>query len=150
MEIIQAYYRHLGLAAPLFDRYRQFYGQPSDLNAAREFLADRLERRDSVIYLAQDGSGNTVTPLGFAQLYPSFSSVSMKRIWILNDLYVEEGTRKRGVGTALMNRAKQLAVESRAKGLQLATRVDNETAQALYETLGYREERDFKYYFLSI
>jgi len=62
--------------AQLFDQYRQFYGQQSDLGNARRFLQNRMEKGESHLFLAEvDGCG-----VGFTQLYPSFSSVSMKRL----------------------------------------------------------------------
>jgi GNAT superfamily N-acetyltransferase len=85
--------------AELFDRYRMFYQQPSNTEAARDFLQERLEKSDSTIFVASN-DGQIV---GFTQLYPSFSSVSMKRIWILNDLFVRETDRNQGVAKLLMN-----------------------------------------------
>ncbi len=148
MEILQAYSRHLSLLVSIFDEYRQFYGQSTDSAGARLFLADRLERRDSVIYFASDGSGSQQKALGFAQLYPSFSSVWMKRVWILNDLFVHAGARRQGIGKALLHRARQLAQETRAHGLALATGRDNEIAKHLYERAGYRLDEEFDYYLL--
>ena len=79
--------------ARLFDEYRQFYEQASDLEGARRFLAERGSRHESVVFLAIDSVSGTA--VGFTQLYPSFSSISMKRVWILNDLYVREEYRNR-------------------------------------------------------
>ena len=98
------------LVAPLFDAYRQFYGQPPDLDGARRFLAQRLGQGESVIFaVVQAGR-----PLGFTQLYPSFSSVSMRPIWVLNDLYVAEGARRRGVGARLLGAARDHALSTGA------------------------------------
>lgn len=119
--------------APSFDSYRQLYGKPSDIEGARKFLAERLTRSESVVFSASEG--NHV--VGFAQLYPSFSSLSMKRTWILNDLFVSASARGHGVGTALLKECKQLAVETGAAGLALETMKGNFTAQRLYEELGW-------------
>ena len=82
IRMLRATLEHLGEVAPLFDLYRQFYEQPPDLEGAREFVRERLERGESVIFLARAGE----RPAGFTQLYPSFSSVSMRRLWNLKDL----------------------------------------------------------------
>ena len=102
---------------PLFDAYRQYYSQEADLEGARHFLIERLTRNESVIFLASDDS----QAVGFAQLYPSFSSVSMKRVWILSDLFVASAARGRGVGTALLEQCKLLGIETGAKELALET-----------------------------
>jgi GNAT superfamily N-acetyltransferase len=142
MQIIQARGEHVPQLAPLFDAYRQFYRQPSDLAGAAAFLRERIERNQSVVFLALlDG-----TAVGFTQLYPSFSSTSMKRLWILNDLFVVPEARRRGVAKELMERARRLAVETSAESLALETAVDNHNAQKLYEGLGWiRDEEYFRY-----
>src|SRR5262252_8860136 len=94
LQLIRVTPGQVELVVPLFDAYRRFYGQPPDPDGARRFLAERLGRGESVIYaVVEDGRA-----LGFTQLYPSFSSVSMKPIWILNDLFVTEEARRRGSG----------------------------------------------------
>jgi GNAT superfamily N-acetyltransferase len=136
-------------AAPLFDAYRQFYGQRSDVPAARAFLDERLRRDESVIFLALAGDDGG-DALGFTQLYPSFSSVSLKRIWVLNDLFVGPDVRRGGVGRRLLERAREWAIETEAKGLVLATAVTNSTAQALYESCGWRRDDEFQHYHLFV
>lgn len=144
-DVVRATFDHLELLVPLFDGYRQFYQKPSDLEGARQFLHDRLANNESVIFLALRND----TGLGFTQLYPSFSSVSMKRLWVLNDLFVSSQVRKQGVAQALMERARQHAVETGAKGLMLQTAVDNFPAQRLYESLGWVRDNDFYVYDLT-
>ena len=143
IRIVRAGRNELDDLAPLFDGYRQFYGQRSDPGAARAFLRDRIERDESVIYLAY---ANGAEPAGFTQLYPSFSSVSLKQLWILNDLFVRSDIRRGGVGRALLERARQHAVETGAKGLILNTAVTNEAAQTLYESCGWTREDEFLQY----
>jgi ribosomal protein S18 acetylase RimI-like enzyme len=145
IRIVRAGRNELDDLAPLFDGYRQFYGQRSDLPAARGFLRDRIERDESVIYLAYTNGGEAA---GFTQLYPSFSSVSLKPLWILNDLFVRSDIRRGGVGRALLERARQHAVETGAKGLVLSTAVTNEAAQTLYESCGWQREDEFLQYHL--
>ena len=142
MQIIQAGTEHVAQVAPLFDAYRQFYRQPTDLAGAAAFLRERTEHNESVVFLALlDGAA-----VGFTQLYPCFSSTSMKRLWILNDLFVTPEARRRGVARALMERARQFALQTSAESLALETAVDNHNAQRLYEQLGWiRDEEYFRY-----
>ena len=146
MEIKRATISDLDDASPLFDAYRQFYGQPSDVAAARAFLDERLRRDESVIFLAVEDN----EALGFTQLYPSFSSVSLKRLWVLNDLFVGPNVRRGGVGRRLLDRAREWAIETGAKGLVLATAVDNSKARALYESCGWKQDDDFQHYYLFV
>lgn len=133
--------------AELFDGYRQFYKQSSDLNAAHAFIEARLKNHESVIFYAQTDSGE---PLGFTQLYPTFSSVSVSKRWILNDLYVSPTARNQGVGHLLMEAAKQFAENDGAGTVQLSASVGNTGAQKLYESLGYQKITNFYYYSLSL
>lgn len=128
--------------AKLFDAYRRFYRQRSDVGAAERFLRKRLSKKESVVFLAYSGKQSW----GFLQLYPSFSSIALKRSWVLNDLYVIPQARKKGVAAALMAHAKRLAAKTLAEGLCLETAVDNKPAQRLYEKLGWKREKDFYSY----
>src|ERR1051326_9119597 len=121
VNVIQAGVEQVPLAAPLFDSYRQFYGQRPDLPGAAAFLAERLSRGESVLFLALDGE----EALGFVQLYPSFSSVRMRPIWVLNDLFVAEAARRRGVARLLMDAALGLARSTGSARLVLSTAKDN-------------------------
>jgi GNAT superfamily N-acetyltransferase len=128
--------------ALLFDDYRVFYKQASDIAAAKQFLSQRFARRDSVILVATDGE----QIIGFTQLYPTFSSVSMRAEYILNDLFVSPGHRKRGVGKQLLDAAKIVTRQQNMKGLALATALDN-PAQFLYEKEGWVKDDEFLHYY---
>ena len=145
-QIIRASSRHLGLILPLFDAYRQFYKQRSNLPKARTFLRERLKRGESVIFLAMDGK----KPVGLIQLYPSFESVTMRRVWILYDLFVTPAARKRGAAKMLMEHARQFATKTKAKGLILETAIDNRPAKKLYEQLGWKRDTAFHRYYLDV
>ncbi len=123
----------LDALAGLFDAYRQFYKQPGDLAAAREFLAERIAHDESVVLVVADGAN----ALGFVQLYPLFSSVRLGRTWLLNDLYVAPQARRLGAARALLDAACAFARERGALGLELETGSDNITAQALYRSAGW-------------
>ncbi len=135
----------LDALAAMFDAYRQFYGQPSDVAGARTFLADRFAHDQSVIFIALDNEGQ---PLGFTQLYPSFTSTRMQRIFILNDLFVVPDGRRQGVGKALLAAATDYGRDAGAARLALSTAVDNLTAQGVYEANGWtRDEAFYSYNF---
>ena len=131
------------IIAPLFDAYRVFYQQKTDIEAAASFLSERLSKKESTIFIAFINE----TALGFTQLYPVFSSVSLKPAWLLNDLHVAEKARKQGVANALLNKAKEFGIEKNAKWLLLETALDNYNAQALYEQNGWIKQTDLFYQF---
>jgi len=131
---------------PLFDGYRQFYGQPADAPRAYAFLAERFLREESVVLLAFDGA----RVIGFTQLYPSFSSIRTAPLIILNDLYVDPARRRSGAGQALVEAATAHAKAQGACSLILSTALANTPARALYERLGWAREEGFCEYGLSL
>jgi len=136
----------LDLVAPLFDRYRQFYGKHDDAENSRAFITQRLQRGDSVVLLAMlDGAA-----AGFTQLYPIFSSVRAVRVWVLNDLYVETFARRHGVAQALLTAAAEFARNDGAIELVLETTPDNAAAQTLYEAQGWQRYDDTLRYCLPL
>ena len=145
MEIRRATGDDIDPLARLFDAYREFYRAPANLEGARRFLLERLEKSQSIILLAfhEDAA------VGFTQLYPSFSSVSMARIFILNDLFVAPEARRTGAGSALLRAASEYAKNAGAVCLELSTERGNSTAQAVYERLGWKRDEDFYVYRLA-
>ena len=142
IQIRRADIHDLGLITPLFDLYRQFYEQASDLVSAKSFLQQRIRQNESVIFLAFDGAD----AVGFTQLYPGFSSVSMARTFLLNDLYVVSSHRRHGVGSLLLAAAVAHAKAEQAVRLSLTTNAANATAQSVYEAQGWAREKAFLTY----
>jgi GNAT superfamily N-acetyltransferase len=142
IQIRRADIHDLGLITPLFDLYRQFYEQASDLVSAKSFLQQRIRQNESVIFLAFDGAD----AVGFTLLYPGFSSVSMARTFLLNDLYVVSSHRRHGVGSLLLAAAVAHAKAEQAVRLSLTTNAANATAQSVYEAQGWAREKAFLTY----
>ncbi|HEY9131774.1 MAG TPA: GNAT family N-acetyltransferase [Dyella sp.] len=146
LHVRQAGLEDLESIVPLFDAYRQFYGQPADLPRARAFLADRFAGGESIVLIALGGE----QCLGFTQLYPMFSSVRTVRTFILNDLFVDASARRGGVAAALLRAAADSARAAGAASLSLSTAHDNLAAQALYESAGWRRDEHFREYTLRL
>ena len=136
----------LDLISPLFDKYRQFYKCESNIVRASEYLEARLTKKESIIFICVSDK----TAIGFVQLYPTFCSVELSRIFVLYDLYILSSHRKLGVGTRLMNTAKKYAIDHGASRLDLETETNNQMAQALYEKLGYEKDINFYKYSLEL
>jgi ribosomal protein S18 acetylase RimI-like enzyme len=132
---------------PLFDGYRQFYGEVSDLLLARQFLEDRMSRGESVVLITE---GPDAAAIGFAQLFPSFCSVRVAPIYILNDLFVSLEARRRGVGTLLLRTAAETCRAAGAVRLELSTAITNVSAQRLYKALGWKRDEEFCVYSFSL
>ncbi len=141
MVIRRAKKKDIDKLSVLFDKYRIFYKQSSDIDNAKSFLKKRMKRKESVIFVAEEQK----ELIGFTQLFPIFSSVSMKRTWLLNDLYVNEKARGMGVARKLLDAAKDFGAKTNSKWLILQTASDNFTAQKVYEKNGWIKETDFFY-----
>lgn len=137
----------LASVANLFDLYRQFYEQQTDIDLSYTFLKERIERGESIILVAVDPSEMF---LGFCQLYPSFCSVIAKPIYVLYDLFVLPDSRQQGVGKHLLNAAAELAGNVGIARMDLTTAKNNLVAQALYESLGWKQDDIFYTYNLNI
>ncbi|MDD0842987.1 GNAT family N-acetyltransferase [Pseudomonas sp. Gutcm_11s] len=148
MRIVQATLEHLDLLTPLFIKYREFYGELPFPDSSRKFLETRIKRKESIIYLAMADDEDKL--LGYCQLFPSYSSLSLKRVWILNDIYVAEDARRMLVADRLLQTAKQMAKETNAVRMRVATSISNEVAQKTYESIGFREDTKFKNYILEL
>lgn len=126
----------------LFDRYRQFQGQASDRVAARAFLTARFDHGESIVFIAQAGG----VPVGLAQLYPSYSSVSLARVFLLNDLFVDQAARRMGVASKMLAAVEAHAWAHGAARVTLNVARDNPSAQALYEAQGWQQDTKFLMY----
>jgi AcrR family transcriptional regulator/ribosomal protein S18 acetylase RimI-like enzyme len=131
--------------AVLFDLYRQFYDQDSDVELAKDYILNHLSSGTSVIFLAWVDDH----AVAFTQIYASFCSVDARPICILYDLFVSKEARQLGVGKALMNKARVHAIETGASRIDLETDTENLTAQRLYESLGYERDNVFFKYSLE-
>jgi len=147
MDIIKADLKNLTDVARLFDLYRQFYDCSPDIQLATRFIQERIENRESDIFLAIRED----LACGFVQLYPSFCSVQAVKIYILYDLYVESRFRRSGIGEKLMHEATKWATKNGAARLDLLTAKNNTAGQHLYEKHGYKKVlEDFDAYSLEI
>jgi ribosomal protein S18 acetylase RimI-like enzyme len=147
MKIQQATIDDLDDLAPLFDAYRRFYGQAEDLAKARDFLLARFQHNESILFIARDDADAAV---GFAQLYPSFTSTRCGRIYSLNDLFVAPSARGTHVGSGLLSAAADFGRRMGALRLTLSTAIDNAAAQRVYERAGWTRDDSYITYDLAL
>jgi ribosomal protein S18 acetylase RimI-like enzyme len=143
----QASVSDLDSLVPMFDAYRQFYRKPADPDLARQFLLERFQHNQSIVFIAELSDGSAA---GFTQLFPSYSSASAARILILNDLFVRPEARRRKVGSMLLTAAASHGRAVGAARLTLSTEVTNVAAQALYEAEGWKRQTEFLTYNLAL
>ncbi|WP_166926347.1 GNAT family N-acetyltransferase [Flavobacterium poyangense] len=142
-KIRKATIEDLKLAVALFDQYRVFYENESDKEKAEKFISERLQLNDSQIFVAETNNQDLV---GFVQLYPLFSSTRMKRLWLLNDLFVANEYRGKGISKQLIDISKELCKQTNACGLLLETAKTNVVGNALYPKVGFSLDNDHNYY----
>lgn len=126
----------------LFDQYRVFYRKTPDLVGAEQFLRERLEQADSYIYVLEESSELQ----GFVQLYPIFSSTRMRRLWLLNDLFVAPAHRGKGLSLLLLNAGKDLCRQTNACGVMLETEITNTIGNQLYPRAGFQQNQASNFY----
>lgn len=142
MSVRQAVLADLEELTALFDQYRQFQGRASDIAAARSFLRERFNHGESVVFICHEGDA----PVGFAQLYPSFSSVSLSRVFVVNDLFVHASGRRKGVASMLLAAIESYAWSLGSARVTLNVARDNGSAQRLYEAQGWKQDDQFFMY----
>lgn len=135
--------RDLDYLSELFDTYRIFYRKETDIKSAKNFLTERISNNDSEIFVAENTEGK---PIGFVQLYPLFSSTRMKKLWLLNDLFVNPEYRSKGISIGLINKAKELVEKSKACGMYLETEKSNLIGNNLYPKTGFELNKDANFY----
>lgn len=144
MNVRKAILQDIEKLSILFNGYRIFYKKPADLSGAKDFLKNRMENNESEIFIAENSENEL---LGFIQLYPVFSSTRMKKLWLLNDLFVSKEHRRKGISVLLLERAKLLCVESNAAGLMLETAKTNIEGNALYPKAGFSKDTEHHFYY---
>jgi GNAT superfamily N-acetyltransferase len=137
-------------ATELFVAYQAFYRVIVDAGKARAFVSDRLRLNDTIFLLARYEDTPTHKAAGFAQMIPKLSSTSMRRDWVLNDLFVAEQHRRKGIATALMNECLAFARRTGSTKMSLKTQADNSAARALYEREGWELDAEFVTYTLRV
>ena len=145
--IQQLQIENLAQLVPLFDQYMVFYEKGSNPQKYEAYLRERIEKNEATVFMAYGGNDQ---PVGFVLNYHSFSSTALGKIVVLNDLYVIESERKKGVGQALIERTFDLAKELGAVRVDLGTAKSNITAQGLYDKLGFVKDTEFYAYSYSL
>ena len=111
-----------------------------------KFSESNFNEQRSTVFVADEGD----TLAGFTQLYPALCSVDMEPFYVLYDLFVDPGSRRAGIGRALMNTAADWARTQGACRIDLETAHSNVIGQGLYESLGYKQDRVFRKYSLDL
>lgn len=146
LTIRQATIPDLPKIVAMFDSYREYFGQQKDPAAVEQFLFEKFERLESVIYMAQLQD----EIIGFAQLYPVFSSLTLQRVWLLNDFFIAEDFRGSGVGTQLFSTVKEFTLLTKSKGIELSVEHTNKKAWTFWEKQGFKMDEEFRYYFYKL
>jgi GNAT superfamily N-acetyltransferase len=147
MKIQKAELADLDQLTGLFDQYRIFYKKPSDIAGGKKFLEERMSNKESEIFIAIAAENQYA---GFVQLYPIFSSTRMKRLWLLNDLFVASAYRGQGISVMLIEKAKELCRATNACGLLLETAKTNAVGNQLYPRTDFVLESDSNFYVWSL
>ena len=142
MQVREAKLYDLKNLSVLFNSYRMFYGKESDIRVAEEFLRSRIENKDSKIFICE--FNNELS--GFVQLYPIFSSTRVSKYWLLNDLFVDINKRGKGYSKLLIERSKELDIESKACGMMLETEKSNHIGNMLYSSTGFKKNELCNFY----
>lgn len=142
----QAAIQDLSKIVPIFDSYREYFKQQKDPVRVERFLFEKFEHMESVIFIAQIED----EVVGFAQLYPVFSSLTLQRVWLLNDFFIAEEFRGSGVGTQLFAKVKEFTMLTKSKGIELSVEHTNKKAWAFWEKQGFKLDEEFRYYFYKV
>jgi len=128
-----------------FGRYMRALGDTTELRLdAATLERDGFGASPAFQGLVAEVSGEVV---GFLLHHPGYDTDAACRLMFVVDLYVTESARGRGIGAALMNKARKVAAEGGAN--QMVWTVDHRNAlgRRFYEGIGarYAEGLDLMY-----
>jgi GNAT superfamily N-acetyltransferase len=146
ISVRQASILDLSKIVPVFDSYREYFKQERNPTEVEKFLFDKFEHLESVIFIAEQNS----EVIGFAQLYPIFSSLTLERVWLLNDFFICEDYRNKGVGKQLFEKVKEFTLLTKSKGIELTVEHINEKAWQFWESQGFILDEEFRNYFYRL
>jgi GNAT superfamily N-acetyltransferase len=130
---------------PLVRGYADFYGvSPTEkdlLSLSRALIADPA--REGVQFIARTHDG---TAIGFATVFWLWSTLSARRVGLMNDLFVAPEGRGGGAADALIERCRVACREQGATRLTWQTAKDNARAQAVYDRIGGTREEWLDYW----
>ena len=144
MHIVKCTEAHLESLVDIFEEYRQFCGFDRSQKKTKVFLKKLILNEESTIFIAIDSEKDSV--MGFVNLYPSYSSLALRRLWILNDLGVSSSYRGKGVSKALIQKVQEFAKETNAIRIELKTELKNTIARSLYQSMNFTVDEDNAYY----
>ncbi|MGG3468722.1 GNAT family N-acetyltransferase [Neobacillus pocheonensis] len=144
--IKQATIQDLKRIVPIFDSYREYFKQKRNPIEVEKFLFGKFEHLESMIFIAEH-QGEVI---GFAQLYPVFSSLSLQRVWLLNDFFISEAHRNQGVGKQLFEKVKEFTSLTMSKAIELSVEHSNQKAWEFWEKQGFKLDEEFRYYYFKI
>lgn len=122
----------------LFEGYSEFYeSELTDQKALQvwSWIIDKNNSLDGAVAVNDDGDF-----VGFTHYRTVTRTLSATMGLYLDDLFVVADARGAGVGQALISFTKNYAAERGLSQIRLITAADNETAQALYDTVGTRTD----------
>ena len=124
---------HFEQVLPLIADYQRFYCASPDENRNRAHFSQFLDDHSrGVLFAALDAD----VVVGFATLYFPFSSVRARSVCLMNDLFITEAARGKGIGRALIAHCHNYAQTHDFPALMWNTEHDNHAAQRLYDSLG--------------
>lgn len=141
MEIMQAVVEDRADWWPLWQAYLTFYNNPLPDDLSELTFARCLDPAEPMQLLLARESG---VALGFVTLVFHRSTWARTTYCYLEDLYVDERTRGKGVGRCLIEAVSDIARENGSERLYWNTDGANKTAQSLYNQLA--EKTDFLVY----
>ena len=109
----------------------------------RRFLADLSSSSHSCLFVAEirAASGEPGEVVGFlsGEIREGSPAFSPKTWAAVEDIYVTQTYRSKGVGRALVEACRDWARDKGADGVSLQVAAGNERARKFYDTLGFRE-----------
>lgn len=143
MQIEQLSEKYIDQLIDVVEEYRKFCGFSASYEQTKKFFQYLFTNEKSVTFIAISDNDEV---MGFVNLYPSYSTLALSKIWILNDLAVSSRFRRMGLAQKLIKRVITFAEETGAVRVELKTQITNRGAQKFYSEIGFKVDKDNIYY----